>query len=82
MLRPESQFPHLQTGDKGAVVSLKRCMHLKSFAKYWANGKKDYNQRWLFLLVETFKLVQEKKNTASMLNEDISLNEAPYAPSC
>lgn len=60
-LGPESQFPYLQTGDKGAVVSLKRCMHLKYFAQYLANGRKDYNQRWLFLLVETFKLVQKKE---------------------
>lgn len=29
-----------------------------------------------------FQVSAGKKNTALMLNEDISLNEAPYAPSC
>lgn len=62
-LEPESPFPHLQNGDNGAIVSLKRCMHIKSLAQHMANGRKDYSQWWMFLLVETFKLMPEKEYT-------------------
>lgn len=62
-LEPESQIPHLQNGDNGAILSLKRCMHVKSLAQYMANGRKDYGQWWLFLSVETLKLMQGKEYT-------------------
>lgn len=43
-LEPESQIPHLQNGDNGAILSLKRCMHVKPLAQYMANSRKDYGQ--------------------------------------
>lgn len=61
MLPPESQFPHLQNGDEEAVASLQRYMHIKALAQDLANGRKAYNLWWLFLLVETYQLVQEKR---------------------
>lgn len=42
-LEPEYPFPHLQHGDNGPIVSLKRCMHIKSLTQHMANGRKDYS---------------------------------------